>query len=151
MYICDFGVSMCFRHPFYILTYFSWESLPGYWNQTIKTRILPCGHKTIHFVPHEVAHIESRLYVYMFSIFIFYQIRIAHTESWLKIEIPYMYPCVSDTPLTFWPIFLGKACQDTRIRWLNAESYDPDCKNMDLTIRFATIATRSNPFYRIQK
>ena len=47
-----------------------------------------------------------------------------------KAEIPHMqnailrYPCVSDTPLTFLPIFLGKACLDARIGYLNPEFYD---------------------------
>ena len=54
-----------------------------------------------------------------------------------KAEIPYTwhanlnayvtlwYPYVLDTPLAFLPIFLGKACLDTRIRRLNSEFYDP--------------------------
>ena len=61
------------------------------------------------------------------------------------------YPRVSDTHLTFWPISLGKACLDTRIRWLNPELYEPGRKNMDSTMLFAPIATWSDPFCHIQK
>ena len=60
-------------------------------------------------------------------------------ESRLKTKIPYMqhayvtlwYPCGLDTHLTFWLIFLGKACLDPQIEQLNPELYNPGHTNMD--------------------
>ena len=34
------------------------------------------------------------------------------------------YPCVLDIPLTFLPVFIGKACLDTQIRCLHPEFYN---------------------------
>ena len=61
------------------------------------------------------------------------------------------YPCASDTHLTFWLIFLGKAGLDTQIGRLNPECNDLGHKNMDSPIRFTSIATWRNPFCCIRK
>ena len=39
------------------------------------------------------------------------------------------YPCVSDTPLTFLPIFLGKVCLNTQIRQLNSTIQSIDSRS----------------------
>ena len=53
--------------------------------------------------------------------------------------------------LTFLPIFLGKACPDTRIGWLNPECYDPAYKNIDSTVQLTPMATWNDLFCRIRK
>ena len=54
------------------------------------------------------------------------------------------YPCVSNIPLNFWPISLGKACLETLIAWLIY-------KILDSNIQFWPIATWSDPFCHIRK
>ena len=63
------------------------------------------------------------------------------------------YLCISYTRFTFWLIFLGRACLDTWIQWLNPEYYDQGHKNMDSMVWFAfgPITTWSNLFCCIWK
>ena len=66
----------------------------------------------VRFIAYAIAHIKSCSYDYMFSIFW----SDLHSECICYLVV---YPCIiSDTLLTLWPIFLGKACLDTRIRWV---------------------------------
>jgi len=41
--VCDIAVSTFFGHPFHLVTYFSWESLPGQWNRTVESKMLWSG------------------------------------------------------------------------------------------------------------
>jgi len=91
--------------------------------------------------------IRSRIYWYRFayldSIYAVWDIVVAYVTLW--------YPFVSDTPLTLWPIFLGKACLDTWIGQLNPECYDKHRKNIDSTVQFTPITAWNGPFCWIQK
>ena len=136
------------------LTYFSWENLSGHSNWMAESRILLPGHKildsAICFVAYAVAHIQSCSHVYMFSIVLsdsltLYGISVLSQDSTYA---TLQYPYILDTHLTFWPIFLGKACLDTEIGWLNPELYDTGRKNVDSTVQFATW---SGLFCRIRK
>ena len=75
---------------------------------------------------------------------------IPHTQNAYMI---FQNPCVSDIPLIFLPIFLGKICLDTPIRLLNPECYDPGRKILIQMYdsQFAVIATWSSAFCCIQK
>ena len=70
--ICDIGVSMCFGHLPHLLTYFSWESLPGHLNRMVESRIL--WHQVVKFriqLSDSVTHVESGSYVYPCTCFPF--------------------------------------------------------------------------------
>ena len=88
--VCNVTVSICLWHSSHLLTYFSWESLPGHSNQTVESRIIwlrivkfwiqPSSthlqlHRAIRFVTYAIAHVESHLYLYIFCRIL---IRIAH-------------------------------------------------------------------------
>ena len=70
-HICDIAVSTCFGHPSHLVTYFSWESLPGHSNQ-IRQLNPECYdpdhlhsyqslHREVHFVTFG-NHIRSHVY-----------------------------------------------------------------------------------------
>jgi len=69
------------------------------------------------------------------------------SSMWIPMHMQHCSIYVFWTPLS--PIFLGKACLDTEIGWLNPEFYDPGHKNMDSIVwfAFASTATWSDPFF----
>jgi len=82
-----------FRTPLSLVTYFSWESLPGHSNRTVGSRMLPPRSKKYRFncpicirtilsyseIIYAGVHMKSCLYIYMFSIFC--GICIMHTST----------------------------------------------------------------------